>query len=101
MDADGGAPAGSPPLAKLWPQSSQNWPFRGAPQRGHSAPAGAATVGPGPGSPPRFPSAGEAGPRPASIELSGGAPMLRPHTSQKSSLADSWPDGHVAIASPS
>jgi hypothetical protein len=31
----------------------------------------------------------------------GGAPIRTPHTSQKSSLADSWPDGQVAIATPS
>jgi hypothetical protein len=29
------------------------------------------------------------------------APMRMPHTSQKSSLAESWPDGQVAIAIPS
>jgi len=29
------------------------------------------------------------------------APMGVPHTSQKSSLADWWPDGQVAIAIPS
>jgi hypothetical protein len=28
-------------------------------------------------------------------------PMRMPHTSQKSSLAESWPDGQVAIAIPS
>jgi hypothetical protein len=30
-----------------------------------------------------------------------GAPMRIPQTSQKSSVADWWPDGHVAIAIPS
>ncbi len=77
-DSPNGLP-GEPEIAvvKSWPQDSQNWPVRAAPHCGQaSAAAGAATVAVAP-------------------------PMRMPHTSQKSSLAESWPDGQVAIAIPS
>jgi hypothetical protein len=86
---------------KLWPQSSQNWPVRAAPHRGHVSPEPdspplSAMVTPSPAGP-----GGAETPGPASTELRVGAPIRMPHTSQKSSLTDSWPDGQVAIATPS
>jgi hypothetical protein len=80
-------------VVKSWPQDSQNWPVRAAPHCGQaSAAAGAATVAVAP--PSGSATAGDGG-------NSVAAPMRMPHTSQKSSLAESWPDGQVAIAIPS
>ena len=84
-----GGGTGAPPVVKSKPHASQNWPTRGAPHRGQSpASAGAAA----------FP---KSAPASAGSITMLGAPIRKPHTSQKSSLADSWPDGQVAIATPS
>ena len=67
---------------------SQNGPDTGAPQAGQDSPSFAAR---GP-SPCCFPVV-----RPGSAGL---PPMRVPQTSQKSSVAESWPSGHAAIADP-
>ena len=72
---------------KLKPQASQNWPVLGMPQRGQvSAPVsgqGGGTLATGEG------------------PVAGLPTMRMPQTSQKSSLAESWPLGHTAIAASS
>jgi hypothetical protein len=69
----------------LKPQASQNWPVLAVPHVGQDSPARAAASGGG---------ALTAGDGPDA-----GLPAMRmPHTSQKSSVAETWPSGHTAIA---
>lgn len=74
---------------KLKPQASQNWPVLGVSQRGQVSAAGAGHGGAALG----------AGTGPVAGPL-GVPPMRIPQTSQKSSLAESCPFGHTAIAPP-
>ena len=88
---------------KLKPQASQNWPVLGVLQRGQGS-AGAAAgsgQGDGPVAPGDGPTAGDGPAEPGDGPVAGLPPMRMPHTSQKSSLAESCPLGHTAIAASS
>src|ERR1700737_1229609 len=92
---------------KLKPQASQNWPVLGVPQRGQGSAGVAAGSGQGygpvaPGEGPWPPAEGpvpaaDGPPAAADRPVAGLPPMRMPHTSQKSSLAESCPLGHTAI----